>query len=180
MSVLIEVSQDSNHWLGTYGPLQVVFWTTGEMSPEVCERMLKITKEMTRRSRGSRPAVLSITCQTLQRPPSSRSRHALAGLVEAGSDKVSRVAVVNEGQGFIAAVALSVFSGIQMLVRPRHGYRFFSTLGDALRWVTEDLEEFRSGALRYEAARVAIEHQSKRIRADWLAQCGASTNQPKL
>jgi hypothetical protein len=169
VSVLAEVSQDSNHWLGTYGPLQIVFWTTGEVSPEVCERMLKVAKEMTRRSRGSRPAVLSITCPTLQRPPSSRSRRTLAALVEAGSDRASRVAVVYEGQGFIASFALSVFAGIQMLVRPHHGYRFFGALGDALRWVTEDLPEFRSGALRYEAARLAIEGQSRRVRTQWLA-----------
>lgn len=177
MTVLIEMSQDSDHWLGTYGPLLLVFWTTGEMSPIVCERMLRITKETRRRLRGTRPAVLSITCQTLQRPPSARSRQALASLVEAGSDTVSRVAVVNEGQGFIAAVALSVFSGLQMLARPNHGYRFFSNVGDALRWVTKDLEDFGSGAIRYEAARTTIEHQSKRIRAEWLAaHGGAQTN----
>lgn len=174
VSTLIEVSQDSNHWLGTYGPLQVVFWMTGEMSPEVCGRMLEVAKEMNRRNRASRPAVLSIPCPTVRRPPSSRSRQALADLVTAGSDQVSRVAVVYEGRGAIATCALKVFSGLQILIGPPHGHRFFTSLGEALRWATEDLDEFRSGAIRYEAARVAIEGQNKRIRSQWLANSNAA------
>lgn len=169
VSTLIEVSQDSNHWLGTYGPLQVVFWVTGEMSPEVCGRMLELAKEVNRRNRVSRPAVLSIPCQTVRRPPSLRSRQALADLITAGGDQVSRVAVAYEGRGVIATSVLKVMSGLQILVSPRHGHRFFSSIGDALRWVTEDLDEFRSGAIRYEAARMAIEGQNKRLRSQWLA-----------
>jgi hypothetical protein len=173
--VLVEVSQDSNHWLGTYGPLQIVIWTTLEIPPEVCERILEVAKAMMQQNKDSRPAVLSITCPTLQGPPSLRSRQALAKLVEAGSDMASRVAVVYEGRGFIASCFLSVFLGIQMLVRPRHGYRFFNTIGDALRWVTEDMEEFRSGAIRFETAWLTIERQSKYVRTKWLANCGAPT-----
>lgn len=180
VSALVEISQDANHWLGAYGPLQVVFWTTGEIHSEVCERMLTYSKAAAKRDGGRRPAVLSIACQTFQRPPSSRSRRALAGLVEAGSDKVSRVAVVYEGQGLIATCVMSVFSGIQLLVRPRHGHRFFNATGDALRWVIEDLEEFRSGAFRYEAVRIAIERQSKRIRTQWLSNIDASAGQSSL
>lgn len=179
MSVLVEVSQDATHWLGTYGPLQIVIWTTSEMSPLVHERMLGISKEMIRRNRGLRPAVLSITCPTLLKPPSSRSRRALAAMVDAGGDLVSRVAVVYEGQGFIASCALSVFSGIQLLVRPRHGYRFFTSIGEGLHWATADLDEFRSGAMRYEAARMTIERQSRRVRAQWLAHSGTVAGQPR-
>jgi hypothetical protein len=180
VTVLAEISQDSNHWLGTYGPLQIVIWTTLEIPPAVCERMLDVAREMTRRNKDSRPAVLSITCPTLQRPPSARSRQALARLVEAGSDLASRVAVVYEGRGFIASSFLSVFLGIQALVRPRHGYRLFNGIGDALRWVTEDIEEFRSGAIRFDAAWMTIERQSKQVRTHWLANSGASARQPRL
>jgi hypothetical protein len=179
VSALIEISQDSNHWLGTYGPIQIVIWTTVEIPTAVCERMLEVAEQMTRRNGGRRPAVLSITCPTLQRPPSSGSRRALAALVESGSDRASRVAVVYEGHGFILSSFLSVFLGIQMLVRPRHGYRFFNAIGDALRWITEDIEEFRSGAIRYEAARTAIERQSKRVRTQWLTNSAATAGQPR-
>jgi hypothetical protein len=177
VSVLVETSQDQDHWLGTFGPLIVVFWTTGEISPVVCERMIDVAREI-RRNTGSRPAVLSMTCPTVQRPPSSHSRRALASLLEAGSDRVSRVAVVYEGQGIIATCAMKVFAGIQLLVRPHHGHRFFNGIGDALRWVTEDLEEFRTGAIRYETARMTIERQNKRIRTQWLTNSRVAVGQP--
>ena len=178
VSALVEISQDSNHWLGTYGPIQIVIWTTVEIPPAVCERMLEVAEQMARQNGGSRPAVLSITCLTFQKPPSSNSRRALAALVKTGSDKVSRVAVVYEGRGFILSSFLSVILGIQRLAQPRHGYRFFNAIGDALRWITEDLEEFRSGAIRYEAARMAVERQYKRVRTQWLANSAAAARQP--
>jgi hypothetical protein len=94
-------------------------------------------------------------------------------MVEAGSDVASRVAVVYESQGFIAACALSVFSGIQTLLRPHHGYRLFTSVGDGLRWATDELVDFRSGTLSNEAARMVIERQSKKVRNQLLAQTGA-------
>lgn len=173
MTALVEVSQDSNHWLGTYGPLQVVIWTTGDMSPAVQKRMIAGCKEMARRYRGERPAVISIFCPTLSGPPSAQTRMSIAAMVEAGSDTPSRVAVVYESQGFIAACALSVFSGIQTLLRPHHGYRLFTSVGEGLRWATEHLDEFRSGTLSIDLARMVIERQSKKVRNQLLAQTGA-------
>jgi hypothetical protein len=167
LSLLVEVSQDSNHWLGSFGPLVIVFWTR-DVDPEVCKRMAVYGRKLAERQRGGAIAVLSIASPTLQGPPSAAARRALATLVQDTGNCVSRIAVLREGRGFIVSIVSSVFLGIQMLVRPQHGYRFFNELGEAIRWVSEELDEFRSGAIRYEVTRMAIEHQSKRIINHWL------------
>lgn len=130
--------------------------------------MAEYGRKLAERQRGGAIAVLSIASPTLQGPPSAAARRALASLVQDTGNCVNRIAVLREGRGFIVSVVSSVFLGIQMLVRPQHGYRFFTELGEALRWVTEDLEDFRSGAMRYEAIRITVEQQSKRIIARWL------------
>jgi hypothetical protein len=140
-----------------------------DVDPAVCSRMAEYGRKLAERQKGRSIAVLSVAAPTLQGPPNAAARRALAALVQDTGNSVNRVAVLREGRGFIVSVVSSVFLGIQMLVRPQHGYRFFNELGEALRWVTEDLEEFRSGAIRYEATRMTVEHQSRRVINQWLA-----------
>jgi hypothetical protein len=62
-------------------------------------------------------------------------------LAKAGREYVLGLAQVVEGEGFGAAAARAVLTGIQLAVRAGYPQKVFGTLGDAMPWVAELLRK---------------------------------------
>jgi hypothetical protein len=161
MPLLIENSSGPNHWVGNFGPLVVLFWLR-EVEPSVCRKLSDIVRQVSERQRVKFTAVLSISLPGAQ-APSSDARKALADLIRATDNRVSRVAVVREGQGFVSSVVSSVVIGVQMLAKPSSLHKSFTVVDEAARWATADLAEFRGGEFVVDEAIVAVERQRKAL-----------------
>jgi len=161
MPLLVETSSSSNHWVGSYGPLVVLYWVS-EIDPRVCRKLPDIARKIAERQRDRRASVLSIAMPGVM-SPSVEARRALAELVRDTSDIVSRSAVLREGQGFVSSVVASVIAGVQMLARPSGGHKSFTSLVDAMTWVTAELSDFRNGQICAEDAIPVIDQQRRAI-----------------
>lgn len=62
-------------------------------------------------------------------------------IAHAGSDFLMGLAQVVEGEGFAAATARAVLSGIQLATRAGYPMKVFGTLDDATEWVAELLRK---------------------------------------
>jgi hypothetical protein len=83
---------------------------------------------------------------------SSDARKEAETFARAGREVLLGLAQVVEGEGFVAATARAVMSGIQLAVRAGHPVKVFGTLDEALPWVSELL---RGGGHQRDAAEVA-------------------------
>jgi len=140
MPLLVEISSSSNHWAGTYGPLLALFWLR-EVDPLICRQLEKALPRLAARQPEQRMSVVSVAMPGASNP-GNEARVAIASLLRETAETVSRVAVVREGNGFVTSVVSSVIIGIQMLARPRCGHRPFSSLEEAVPWVTAELPDF--------------------------------------
>jgi len=161
MPLLVETSSSFNHWVGSYGPLVVLFWVN-EIDPSVCRKLPDLARKIAERQRDRRISVLSIALPGVS-SPSTEARKALAELVNETSEIVSRRAIVREGQGFVSSVVASVLAGVQMLARPSGGHKSFTSLIDAMTWVTAELGDFRNGQIRIEDATIVVDQQRRSI-----------------
>jgi hypothetical protein len=138
-----------------------MFWLR-DVNPLVCRRLQDFARQVSDRQRARRTAVLSISLPGT-RAPTPEARTALAELIKETDGCVTRVAVVREGQGFVSSIVASVIVGIQLLSRASSAHKPFPSAGEALRWVTAELVEFRAGEIRLEDALAAVEQQHKNL-----------------
>lgn len=71
----------------------------------------------------------------------NEARKAAETVAKAGSNYLLGLAQVVEGEGFGAAAARAVMSGIQLAVRAGHPTKVFGSVADALPWVAELLRK---------------------------------------
>jgi hypothetical protein len=71
----------------------------------------------------------------------NEARNAAEAVAKAGREYVAGLAQVVEGEGFMAATARAVMSGIQLAVRARYPTKVFGTVDEALPWVAELLRK---------------------------------------
>jgi hypothetical protein len=161
MTLLVELSSGRNHWVGTYGPLLALYWTRA-LEPAVYLKLADYVKKCAERQEGGRLSVLSIALPGAQ-SPTSEGRRALVSLLRETDRCVSRVAIMREGQGFVASTVVSVMSGIQMLAKPNAGHKFFSSMREAVIWATADLPEYREGGQSVEETVLTLEKQRKSL-----------------
>ncbi len=131
--MLTKIRHDNNHWVGSSGPVLVLFWLR-EVDPEACRQLLAIAREHAQRQPHQRVAVLSISGPGT-RPPGAEARAALAELMRGAETHVARVAVVREGRGFMASAVSSIVTNLRLLARPNLPHAFFHDLDHAVRWV---------------------------------------------
>ena len=115
MALLVEMSSGKDHWVGAYGPLLLLYWTRS-VEPAVYQKLVELARKHASRQDGHRLSVVSVALPGA-RSPSSEGRHALASLLRETDSCVSRIAIVREGQGFIASAVVSIMVGIQMLAK---------------------------------------------------------------
>jgi hypothetical protein len=143
MPLLHEIVADHNHWLGSYGSLVILFWLD-EVDPGVCRDLPRAAREVADRHREPKVSVLSILAPK-SAAPGREARGALAALSRDSAECVARIAVVREGQGFIASAVASIAAGIHMLAETTVPHKTFSDVAEATRWATEPLRQFRGG-----------------------------------
>ena len=161
MPFLVEIASDQTHWVGSCGPLVVLFWKEG-VAPEVCLRLPELAHGLARRQSDGRVGVLSVTSPAAP-APSGEARKALVRLVRDTQSTVSRFAIVREGQGFVASVAASIVTGIQMLAEPGSPHKIFLRLEEGIRWVTVGLGEFAAAPDRIEEVVAAVQEQRRKL-----------------
>jgi hypothetical protein len=143
MPLLEEIAAGRDYWLGSYGSLLVMFWL-GEVSPRVCRNLPRAARDLADRQREIKVSVLSLS-RPNSSAPSREDRSALAELSRDSAAFVARIAVVREGQGFVASAVASIAAGIHMLAGATAPHRTFSDMAEATRWATEPLRQFQGG-----------------------------------
>jgi hypothetical protein len=143
MPLLTEISADHDHWLGSCGSLAILFWP-GDIAPRVCRTLPALAAKLAEREREPKVSVLTLT-KPNSSPPNREARLALAAVSRDSAACVARIAIVREGQGFIASALASIAAGIHLLAGATSPHKTFSDLGDAIRWATEPLRQFQSG-----------------------------------
>ena len=143
MPLLEEVAADHDHWLGSFGSLVIVFWL-GDVVPRTCRSLPRVARDLAARQREPRVSVLSLS-RPNSSAPSRETRKALAELSRDSAQWVARIAVVREGQGFVASTVASVAAGIHMLAGAALLHKTFGDVAEATRWATEPLRQFRTG-----------------------------------
>jgi len=170
MPLLEELSADQDHWLASYGSLLIMFWL-GEVTPGLCLGLPRVARDLAARQRESKVSVLSLSLPNAI-APSRESRRALAALSRDSEASIARVAVIRDGQGFVASTVASIAAGISMLSRTNVLLRAFSSVGPATLWATEPLRQFQGKPSRIQEAIVVVtrKHQSlvERTRRDGL------------
>src|SRR5512133_191449 len=143
MALLVEVHSGPDHWLGSYGPLLVMYWL-GIIDPSVCRIVTKVARSFGAKQRGGQTSVVSVSFATTA-PPSTEARQALAALIRDTDHCVERLAVVREADGFTSAIVSSIMSAVQMLARPNAPHRYFRKLEEAIPWASAPLHDFEFG-----------------------------------
>jgi hypothetical protein len=69
--------------------------------------------------------------------PDGQARAALARLLGQLNGRVSRSAIVHEGEGFRAAMIRSIVTGVVALSNPGFPHRVFSTLAESVTWMAQ-------------------------------------------
>lgn len=159
MPLLVELSSGRNHWVGNYGPLLTLLWTRS-LEPSVYQRLIEYAKKVAAKQDSGCISVISIALAGAH-SPSSEGRRALVSLLRETDSYVSRVAIVREGQGFVASTVVSVMSGLQMLAKPNACQKFFPDVRDAVIWASAELPDFRTGKIGVEDAISVVEKQRK-------------------
>ena len=90
---------------------------------------------------GNRIVMLNVLAPDTGALLSTAAREAAAGLAKDGREHLMGAAHVVEGQGFGAAAARAVMSGIQLAVRARYPTKVFGSTSEALPWVAELLRQ---------------------------------------
>ncbi len=137
MPVLREIRADSNHWVGARGALILLFWID-RIDPIVCRNLPRIAREVARGLTNQRVGVLSVALPSAK-APSMEARQALAAVIRDSEPSIASIAVVREGQGFVASTAASIMVGIQMLARSTKPHKAFTRLDDAVRWLRDGI-----------------------------------------
>lgn len=162
MALLVEVHSGPDHWLGSYGPLLVMYWL-GIIDPAVCRTVTKVARSFGAKQRGGQTSVISVSFATTA-PPSTEARHALAALIRDTDHCVERLAVVREADGFTSAIVSSIMSAVQMLARPNAPHRYFRRLDEAIPWATAALHDFEFGEVKAAEAVEILNRQLEMIR----------------
>ena len=158
VGLLSEIRSDRNHWVGSLGPVLVLFWLS-EIEPGVCRQLPAIARTLCDGQPDRSIAVLSIA-GAATRPPSPEARAAIANLVHYSDANVTRVAVVREGGGFVTSTVLSIVTGIRLLAKPHSPHLFFTDLDEALRWVSHG---FDAGRVDVDELRAAIDERRREL-----------------
>lgn len=94
-------------------------------------------RQLAKASVGGRIVVVTVLSPDAGLLLTSEARKEAEALAKAGRELLLGLAQVVEGEGFLAAAARAVMSGIQLAVRAGHPVKVFGTLDEALPWVSE-------------------------------------------
>jgi hypothetical protein len=106
----------------------------------------------------SHPAGAAFLCviEPTAKPPDDELRKASTRMVDDHGDQLKCVAVVVEGEGFRAAIARSVISGMALLHQRKSPGRAFSNVRKALEWI--------DGIIPLDATHLAQEVEGQRVK----------------
>lgn len=155
------VVEDGRHCVLVWGSVAVVFWKEG-IVPEVCRDLPRLVRRLAARRPEGKLSVVSVSLPGA-RAPTSEARDALMALTRETESALQRVAVVHEGQGFIAAAVVSVVTGIRTLAKPKVPLQPFRELATAIRWAAADIGDKLGGQAEVESLVGAIERERARL-----------------
>jgi hypothetical protein len=132
----------------------VAIWRSGVTKPLFEWQRHCLVESLQRHPKGAAfMCVIEPTCK----PPDDELRRASADMIAENENRLRCVAVVIEGDGFRAAIARSVLSGMVLLFPNRRvPVSYFSTVRDATEWVArhapvQTTEGFVAGVSRVRA-----------------------------
>lgn len=148
------IKVDTNHCLGSCGPVLVLVWRRESTRSAVMDAMRAVQA-----LRALHPGGLGIivVVEPTAAPPSGEIRRALAETLGSLGPVVKRSALVHEGTGFRAAAVRAVVTGLSAIAQQPYPHQVFDSVDLAATWVMQGLpreatsaEELREaiGALR--------------------------------
>lgn len=142
---------DEHHVLAVWRNVAFALWLR-ETQLVAVSAMGRLLGELTHD--GKRAALLQVA-ETGAAVPSTAVREAISALLKAHTDSLLASAVVFEGEGFRAAGARAVVSGIALVSRLRYPHEIFATVSAALAWI--DQRQPQPGSYRRDELERAIE-----------------------
>lgn len=128
------VRTNSDCAIGFTSGVAVAFWRLHTKAADVAE--LERAASQAHQTSGKPISLIQIV-PTSAIAPDSHARAALAKMLTNLQGRVSRSAIVHEGEGFRAAMIRSIVTGVVALSNPGFPHRVFSTLAEAVTWVTQ-------------------------------------------
>lgn len=133
------LAQDADRTVATWGPILVVVWK-GTVTVAAAREIQFALRDLA--ASLPREDVALLTIVEADAPmPSADARTALANILRFCADDIRCSCVVMEGDGFRAAAARSIATGLSLIARQPFPHRIFSTVHEGSRWVAQLLKQ---------------------------------------
>lgn len=134
------IHDDDDLRIVTWSAVVACRWKTTPTKDKI-ELIGRHQRELAQAVADHRIVMLNVLAPNTGALLSTAAREAAAGIAKDGSDFLLGSAQVVEGEGFGAAAARAVMSGIQLAVRAGYPTKVFGTVDEALTWVAELLRK---------------------------------------